>query len=156
MKMLTAFALFLTFFFSTVSQAGTIVISYKQRTLSLYEGNQIIAQFRVAVPKPQYAWIGQETTVQRMQRNPRWVAPAEVLRYHPELVNGAEAGSPHNPMGVAAIELGLTEIAIHGTTNTMRKSIGSAASFGCIRMRNEDINKLYELVSVGTRVMMVN
>ena len=37
---------------------------------------------------------------------------------------------------VAGRRLALAEIAIHGTTRTMRASIGTAASSGCIRMRN--------------------
>lgn len=42
---------------------------------------------------------------------------------------------------------------IHGTTRP--QSIGRAASGGCIRMRNEDINKLYKIVRVGTPVKIV-
>jgi lipoprotein-anchoring transpeptidase ErfK/SrfK len=34
----------------------------------------------------------------------------------------------------------------------MRASIGSAASYGCIRMLNEDIVDLFERVRVGTPV----
>jgi lipoprotein-anchoring transpeptidase ErfK/SrfK len=46
------------------------------------------------------------------------------------------------------------EVAIHGTTQRMRASIGSAASYGCIRMLNEDVADLYGRVHVGTRVIM--
>jgi len=37
----------------------------------------------------------------------------------------------------------------------MRASVGTAASYGCIRMLNEDVIDLYERVSVGADVMMV-
>lgn len=40
--------------------------------------------------------------------------------------------------------------AIHGTNNP--SSIGQAVSHGCIRMRNEDIERLYPMVPVGTMV----
>jgi lipoprotein-anchoring transpeptidase ErfK/SrfK len=36
----------------------------------------------------------------------------------------------------------------------MRASVGTAASYGCIRMRNEDVIDLYDRVSVGTQVVM--
>jgi lipoprotein-anchoring transpeptidase ErfK/SrfK len=36
----------------------------------------------------------------------------------------------------------------------MRASIGSAASYGCIRMLNEDVIDLFDRVSVGTPVIM--
>ncbi len=32
----------------------------------------------------------------------------------------------------------------------MRKSVGTAASYGCIRMYNEDVVDLYHRVAVGT------
>ena len=40
--------------------------------------------------------------------------------------------------------------AIHGTNQP--ESVGRAASHGCVRLRNEDIEKLYEMVAVGTPV----
>ena len=70
----------------------------------------------------------------------------------PDLIPG---GSPHNPMGVRALTLDREEIAIHGTTQAMRASIGSAASYGCIRMYNEDVVDLFDRVSVGTPVIAI-
>jgi lipoprotein-anchoring transpeptidase ErfK/SrfK len=40
--------------------------------------------------------------------------------------------------------------ALHGTD--VPSSIGSAASHGCVRLRNEDIETLYRIVPVGTPV----
>jgi lipoprotein-anchoring transpeptidase ErfK/SrfK len=37
----------------------------------------------------------------------------------------------------------------------MRASVGTSASYGCIRMLNEDVRDLYSRVSVGTPVVMV-
>ncbi|HHY11272.1 MAG TPA: L,D-transpeptidase family protein [Firmicutes bacterium] len=42
---------------------------------------------------------------------------------------------------------------IHGTNRPW--SIGSYASLGCVRMFNEDIEELFELVSIGTRVRIL-
>ena len=41
-------------------------------------------------------------------------------------------------------------IYIHGTPD--EAAIGTPASHGCIRMRNEDVIELFDLVEVGTRV----
>ncbi len=60
-------------------------------------------------------------------------------------------GRPEQSHGCAG-SVPAGEYAIHGTTAAMRRSIGSAASYGCIRMLNEDIIDLFERVSVGTRV----
>ena len=57
-------------------------------------------------------------------------------------------------MGARAITLDRDEIAIHGTTRAMRASIGRAASYGCIRMLNEDVIDLFDRIAVGAPVMM--
>ena len=77
-----------------------------------------------------------------------------VKRDHPELPDLIPGGSPHNPMGARAITLDRDEVAIHGTTAAMRASVGTAASYGCIRMYNEDVIDLYDRVSVGAEVVM--
>ncbi len=43
-------------------------------------------------------------------------------------------------------------IYIHGTNH--EEKIGEAASHGCIRMKNADIAELFELVEVGTQVVI--
>ncbi|MGZ3722677.1 MAG: L,D-transpeptidase, partial [Bdellovibrionales bacterium] len=86
---------------------------------------------------------------------PDWSPPEDVRRDHPSIPNVIRGGDPANPMGVAAILLDRSEIAIHGTTASMRKSIGTAASYGCIRMLNEDVADLYQRVNAGTPVLMI-
>lgn len=54
-------------------------------------------------------------------------------------------------LGTRALDLGDGYL-IHGTHAGNRSSIGSAASHGCIRMRNEDVERLFDLVGVGTTV----
>jgi len=41
---------------------------------------------------------------------------------------------------------------IHGTIEP--KSIGTQASEGCIRMLNEEVEELYSIVPVGTKVII--
>jgi hypothetical protein len=45
-------------------------------------------------------------------------------------------------------------IYIHGTPEERR--IGRPASYGCIRMRSRDVISLYDSVSVGTKIAVVN
>lgn len=42
--------------------------------------------------------------------------------------------------------------ALHGTQNV--KQLGTNASHGCVRLRNEDISRLYEMASVGDEVII--
>jgi lipoprotein-anchoring transpeptidase ErfK/SrfK len=106
----------------------------------------------VAVPKPGKDWMNL-TYVTGKYWQPDWVAPGAVRNDHPELPPMIPGGAPNNPMGLAAITLQQSEIAIHGTSNKMRSSIGTAASYGCIRMLNEDVRDLFSRVSVGARVL---
>jgi len=52
-------------------------------------------------------------------------------------------------LGTHRLNLG-NGYAIHGTNQP--QTIGHAVSHGCVRVRNEDIDKLYEMVPVGTPV----
>jgi lipoprotein-anchoring transpeptidase ErfK/SrfK len=61
-------------------------------------------------------------------------------------------GSPRNPMGPRAMTLSGGEYAIHGTNRP--ESIGTFASYGCIRMHNHDIVDLFDRVDVGTQVVV--
>ena len=45
-------------------------------------------------------------------------------------------------------------IYIHGTP--VERAIGRPASYGCIRMRSRDVVKVFEAVSVGAKVQIVN
>jgi lipoprotein-anchoring transpeptidase ErfK/SrfK len=52
-------------------------------------------------------------------------------------------------LGTHRLDLG-DGYALHGTDNPA--SIGHSVSHGCVRLRNEDIDKLYSMVDVGTPV----
>lgn len=132
--------------------AGSIVIHMKERALYFILDSRAI-RYPVAVAKRGMEWSGY-AHVTGTYSHPAWAPPAVVRRDHPELPDYIPGGAPNNPMGAAALTLDRSEIAIHGTAATMRGSIGTAASYGCVRMYNEDISDLYQRVSVGALVSM--
>ena len=132
-------------------QPGTIVISTSQRRLFLMGHDGPVASYPVAVGKPGKQWFGW-ARVDGKHVEPAWSPPAEVLRDNPRLPDIIPGGSPRNPMGVRALTLDRDEIAIHGTNRP--GSIGTYASYGCIRMHNRDIVELFDRVRVGTPVLM--
>ena len=73
-------------------------------------------------------------------------------RDNPRLPDVIPGGSPDNPMGVAAMTLAGGEYAIHGTNRP--NSVGGYVSYGCVRMYNQDIEDLFERVTVGTPVVV--
>jgi len=60
---------------------------------------------------------------------------------------------PGNPVGTRWMSLGYKGFGLHGTNQPA--SIGHAASHGCVRMRNRDVEELFELVRVGDEVDLV-
>ncbi len=134
--------------------SGTIVISQSKRRLFLTQGDGSAISYPIAIGKSGKAWLGWSRVNGKFVQ-PAWSPPAVVKHDNPRMPNLIPGGAPNNPMGARALTLDLSEIAIHGTTPSMRKSIGSAASYGCIRMYNEDVIDLFDRVSVGTPVVAV-
>ena len=131
---------------------GTIVVSQSQRRLYLIGEDGGAISYPVAVGKFGKQWRG-TAVVDGKYRNPAWAPPAEVKRAEPWLPDYIPGGSSRNPMGLRALTLSGGEYAIHGTNRP--DSIGTAASFGCIRMYNRDIVDLFGRVEVGAPVVMM-
>lgn len=134
--------------------AGMIIIKQSERQLYFTEGDGQAIRYPVAIGKTGKAWRGQ-TFIEGKFIRPDWTPPEVVSRDHPELPQFIPGGAPNNPMGERALTLRLDQVAIHGTTIKMRKSIGTAASYGCIRMLNEDVVDLFDRVRVGTPVVSI-
>lgn len=132
---------------------GSVVVSISQRRLYLVNGDGTAIRYPVAVGKQGKQWLG-ATQIDGKYVRPAWSPPREVKRDNPRLPNLIAGGSPSNPMGAAAMTLAGGEYAIHGTNRP--QSVGTWASYGCIRMYNQDVVDLYERVDVGTRVYMTH
>lgn len=100
--------------------------------------------------------IGQ-TTVVRMRKNPTWVVPNSILENHRRMgksIQPVMPPGPKNPLGKYAITTGFNNIVIHGTPYP--RGVGVRSSHGCIRMLPEDIQALYQMVSIGTPITVVH
>ena len=116
-----------------------IVVSIPDRRLALVEDGRAVKIYPVAVgavttPSP----AGSFTVIDRVT-HPTWYGPHKVV-----------PPGKSNPLGPRWIGLSRRGYGIHGTSNP--RSIGRAASHGCIRMRNSDVEELFGLVSVGDAV----
>jgi L,D-transpeptidase ErfK/SrfK len=93
------------------------------------------------------------TTIVRKVTNPTWRPTARMRRDDPSLPAEVPAG-PDNPMGTRALYLGFTPYAIHGTNRPF--AVGRRVSSGCLRLYTPDIEDLYDRVTVGTKVAIVD
>jgi hypothetical protein len=130
----------------------TIVVHVDTNRLDLYEGFEVAHSWDVATAKPGYVTPVGEWSLYQKRENPTWHNPA--LDSWGAGLPAVVPGGPGNPMGTRALYItapGL--IRIHGTTSP--DSIGRYASHGCIRMHNEQVEELYDLVPVGTKVIIL-
>jgi lipoprotein-anchoring transpeptidase ErfK/SrfK len=130
---------------------GTIVVRTSERRLYLVLGQGRALRYPVGVGRAGWQWQG-TSAIDGKYLNPNWAPPAAIRLEQPNLPALIPAGSPANPMGVAAMTLAGGAYAIHGTNTP--KLIGGFVSHGCIRMFNADITDLYARVGVGTIVVV--
>jgi L,D-transpeptidase ErfK/SrfK len=123
-----------------------LVLRLGQRRVYVYQGDTLLKSFPVAIGREGWETPTGTFAVMNMLRNPGWTNPLTGERMAP---------GPNNPLGERWIAFwtdGRNYIGFHGTPN--RNSVGRAASHGCVRMYNEDVRQLFEIVQVGTTVIV--
>jgi lipoprotein-anchoring transpeptidase ErfK/SrfK len=113
-----------------------VLVSIADCRMAVMENGKVLAYFPVAVgaavsPSP----TGEFEIVNRVA-NPAY--------YHEGVVMAASANSP---VGTRWIGLNLKGYGIHGTNAP--RSIGRAASHGCIRLKNRDVERLFAMLRLG-------
>jgi len=118
-----------------------VLVSIPDRKLAVMQQGKVIATFPVAVgaaasPSP----TGEFQIVGRVA-NPTYYHPGTVI-----------PTGKDNPIGTRWLGLSQKGYGIHGTNAP--RSIGRAASHGCIRLRNRDMERLYPMLQVGDVVQI--
>lgn len=123
-----------------------LTIKLSERRVYVYQGDRVQARYPIAIGKAGWETpTGNFRVIQKIE-DPAWEHPwtGEVI-----------PPGPNNPLGTRWIAFwtdGKNSIGFHGTPN--ERLIGQAVSHGCIRMRNRDVVALYELVKIGTPVIV--
>lgn len=123
-----------------------LVVDLSDAKVYSYWGNQEQASYPVAVGQPGWETPTGSFKVLRQQRNPIWRQP---------ITGDLIPTGPNNPLGDRWIGFWSDEhhqIGFHGTNQ--EDLVGRAVSHGCLRMRNADIQALYEQVKVGTPILV--
>jgi lipoprotein-anchoring transpeptidase ErfK/SrfK len=116
-------------------------VSLRERALEVRMGDSLIASYDVAVGKSKHPTPTGTFHVRRIIWNPSWTPPNATWARGKK---PKKPGDPNNPMGRVKIFFAEPDYFIHGTNQ--EESIGTAASHGCIRMRNEDAIALAKLI----------
>ncbi len=117
-----------------------ISINLAARSLALYRGSEKVALYPIGpgtatTPTPTGYYKVQEKIV-----NPTWTSPS---------TGESIASGPDNPLGYRWIGF-QGNYGIHGTNHP--DSVGHYVSNGCVRMHEEDVEKVFDKVEVGTPI----
>jgi L,D-transpeptidase ErfK/SrfK len=124
-----------------------LVVDLSDRQVQVFRNGKSIGRYEIAVGQKGWETPIGEFQIHQMRKNPDW--------QHPITHKVIPAGAPDNPLGDRWVGFHADEhmtLGFHGTPN--EASIGSAVSHGCLRMRNDDIRKLYQEVGLGTIVQV--
>lgn len=132
-------------FTEEVPEGFWIIINKSSNNLYYLKGKDIINRYNIATGKsPLHTPEGKFSIVTKYV-NPGWGGAG---RYRP-----IKGGVVNNPLGKRWMGLSIgsgSTYGIHG--NSEISSIGKYISLGCIRMFNEDVEYIYELIHKGTPV----
>jgi lipoprotein-anchoring transpeptidase ErfK/SrfK len=113
-----------------------ILVSLPDRKLALIEDGEVKKVYPVAIGKVTTPSPSGSFQIVNRVTNPTYYHKGQVVEPGPE-----------NPVGTRWIGLNQKGYGIHGTNAP--RSIGKAASHGCIRMAKKDLEELFEIVRPG-------
>lgn len=135
-------------------EPGSILVDTRSKHLYFVKSRATAIRFGIAVGKSGYSWKG-GATVGRKAEWPAWY-PTDDMRQATPGIPGRISPGADNPLGARALYLYQngrdTLYRIHGTSEPW--TIGTEASSGCIRMFNEDVIALYDMVGIGAVVIV--
>ena len=123
--------------------ARRIVVSVPDRKLAVLEDDRVLKIYPTAVGAPVSPSPEGSFTIVNHIEDPTWYTKGRVV-----------PPGKSNPLGTRWMGLSQKGYGIHGTN--VPSSIGKNASHGCIRMRNRDVEELFEIVAVGDTVELLH
>ena len=138
-----------------------ITLNIAEYRMYYYPANQpgIVRSYAHGIGRQDWKTPLGKTRVAKKVKDPSWHPPESIRREH--AANGDPLPvivppGPNNPLGAYALHLALPgEYRIHGTDVDKIYGIGMQITHGCVRMYPEDIEALYNSVSIGTPVYIV-
>lgn len=120
-----------------------IRVSIERNELSLYLGGRFFKAFRVSTGAGANTPEGEFRIINRIV-HPDW--------WHPESKRMIPYGHADHRIGTHWLGWNEPGFGIHGTDEPER--LGEPASLGCVRMHNDEVKLLHDLVPSGTRVIV--
>jgi L,D-transpeptidase ErfK/SrfK len=135
-----------------------LVINVAEYRLYFYPaGQNKVITYPVGLGRADFPTPLLEATVTARIENPSWTPTESARREHAEygdILPAVVPPGPDNPLGRLALQLSTPGYFIHGTNKPF--GVGQKVSHGCIRLYDEHIETLVEMVPRGTPVYIVN
>lgn len=136
---------------------GIVINLPEMRLYYFVPHSNTVMTFPIGVGRAGWATPTAETQIIEKKEYPIWYVPVSIQDHMAE--RGVElpdvvSPGPDNPLGRHALRLALRGYLIHGTNRP--ETVGKRSSSGCIRMLPKDAQELFEMVTVGTLVRIVN
>lgn len=122
----------------------SIHVDKSRNELDLYLNQKIWKRYIVATGRKNKTPVGTFKMINKVE-DPVWYKVAGVA---------IPPGTPENHIGTRWLGFDKPGYGIHGTVEP--KLLGTQASSGCVRMLNRDVEELYTIVPLGTKVIIQN
>jgi len=116
-----------------------------------------IYTFPIGLGREGFATPVMQTRIVTRIENPSWTPTASIRKEHQDqgdILPAVVPAGPENPLGKLAIQLAAPGYFIHGTNKPF--GVGQRVSHGCIRLYNEDIERLVALAPNDTQVKIID
>ncbi len=125
-----------------------VEISLSRRKVTLYRDTTRLEEYPIGIGRAGWETPIGTFQVRQMQEYPIWI--------HPFTDERIPNNDSRNPLGTRWVGFWTDDhvwVGFHGTSDP--SSVGTAASHGCIRMHNADVEALFARIDLGTPVRVV-
>lgn len=121
----------------------SVAIDKSQNVLFLKRGDEVIRTYIVSTGKDNSSPVG-TFKIENKLVSPTWFKTGAIIA----------PDSPENILGSRWLGFDLKGYGIHGTTEP--ENLGKQVTLGCVRMKNEEVEELFDVIPVGTEVTIVD
>jgi len=135
-----------------------IVINLPEMRMYYYPANSSeVLTYPIGIGKIGKTIPIRKTSITRKKKDPAWIPPQDIREFNLKqgiVLPKIMPSGPDNPLGPYAIYLQIPTFLIHSTI--FPYSVGTRASFGCIRMYESDIETFFPTITKGIPVLIIN
>lgn len=121
----------------------SILVDKSDNILTLKAGEEVLKTYVVSTGLNNSTPVGIFKITDKV-KNPTWYTNGRAIPF----------GHPDNLLGTRWIAFDKPGYGIHGTTEPDK--LGQQVSAGCVRMRNDEVQELYQFVSRGTEITITD